>query len=195
VHGGDAALGAAVAANPGAPIHFVPDATSDLARALGLGAGATVDAPARVDLLDLSAGPSAVNMLVLGPAPDRLRRTHRRRRCRVEVDGRVLWDGPASTVLVATGEYLRHLDVVPKGHPGDGRLEVQVYALAPGQRVRMRRRLATGTHVPHPEIVMGAGTRACVQWDRPVSVEVDGVARDEAAILTATIRPAGLTLV
>ena len=40
----------------------------------------------------------------------------------------------ATSVVVANGQFLRGLDVVPRGHPGDGRCEVQVYALAPSAR-------------------------------------------------------------
>ena len=54
---------------------------------------------------------------------------------------------------VAVGQWLRGLDVVPRGHPGDGRVEVQVYGL---RRARTRGRCVTAsppaTHVPHPRI-------------------------------------------
>ena len=43
-------------------------------------------------------------------------------------------------------------DVVPRGHPGDGRVEVQVYAVRPGQRAGVRSRLPQGVHLPHPDI-------------------------------------------
>ena len=195
VHGGDAALSAQAAVHAGAPIHFVPDASSDVARALGLGVGQAVNAPATIDLLDLGRGVPAVNMVVLGPGPDRLRRRHRRRGCRVEIDGRVVWDGPATTVVVASGEYLRGRDVVPRGHPGDGRLEVQVYALASSQRAGMRRRLATGTHLPHPQIQTAGGERATVQWARPVRLEVDGVDHGVARALAVVVQPGALTIV
>jgi len=136
-----------------------------------------------------------VNMVVLGPPPDRLGRRHRRSHCRVEVDDRVVWDDPATTVLVATGEFLRGHDVVPRGHPADGRLEVQVYALAPGQRGRMRGRLATGTHLPHPQISTAGGTAVRVQWDRPVRRELDGVERGAATSSSVVICPGALHLV
>lgn len=196
VHGGDAAL-AAVAATTSSttPVRFVPDTTSDLARALGLHVGEGVAQPQAIDVLDVDPTGPAVNMVVLGRPPDRLRRVHRRRRCRVEVDGRVLWDGPATGVLVANGEYLRANDVVPRGHPGDGRLEVQVYALAPAQRARMRLRLRTGTHLPHPGIHTAQGGRVAVRWARPAALEVDGEARGAAVAVEVVVRPGALRLV
>ena len=35
----------------------------------------------------------------------------------------------ATTVVVLVGQYLRGADVSPRGHPGDGAAEVQVYAM------------------------------------------------------------------
>jgi hypothetical protein len=193
--GGDAELAALALAHPGVAVRFVPDATSDLARSLGVGVGGgRGSGEVTVDLLRLDDADGAVNMVVLGPPPDRLGRRHRRRACRVEGDGRLLWEGPATTVVLANGEFLRGADVVPRGHPGDGRFEVHVYALDPGQRAMMRARLATGGHVPHPGIVTASVTRAVVRFDRAVRVEVDGCPRRPAAGLDAAIEPGALLL-
>jgi diacylglycerol kinase family enzyme len=137
----------------------------------------------------------AVNMVVLGPPPDRLRRDHRSHQCRVEVDGRLVVDGPCTTVVVANGEYLRGLDVVPRGHPGDGRFEVHVYAVPPAERRRMRSRLRTGTHVPHPGIMTAQGMHVVVQWDGPVRQEIDGAGRPPTRALEVTLGAGELTLV
>ena len=58
----------------------------------------------------------------------------------VSVDGRAAFDGRATTVVVATGQFRRGLDLVPRGHPGDGRAEIQVYALTRPERARAARR-------------------------------------------------------
>ncbi len=79
-------------------------------------------------------------MVVLGVPPDRLRRFSRRISVTVTVDGTEWFTGKATTVVVATGEFRDGLDLVPRGHPGDGRVEVQVYALAPRERAGMRAR-------------------------------------------------------
>jgi hypothetical protein len=175
VRGGDPALARAV--GEGARrVRFEPDASSDLARALGLGRVATGGGPElALDALRLvePAG-LAVNAVVLGTAPDQLRRCDRRHGIVVRVDGRVVFDGRAAGVVVAVGEFLRGLDVVPRGHPGDGVAEVQVYALAPGERPEMRRRLRAGAHVPHPRIRERTGARVDVRASRPLPLEVDG---------------------
>jgi hypothetical protein len=192
VHGGDATLGAAVASGR-ASVRFVPDAHSDLARALGWGSGARPAEAITVDVLRIAPDLTAVNMVVLGVAPDR-RSLRARRRCRVEIDGRLMWDDRATTVVVANGEYLRGFDVVPRGHPGDGRLEVHVHALGVRQRRRMRARLRTGAHLPHPGIRIAQGTLVHVRWDRPVDLEVDGTKRGRRQDVVVRLDPQALTL-
>ncbi|MBM3672920.1 MAG: hypothetical protein FJW86_12185 [Actinobacteria bacterium] len=197
VRGGDADLGAAIAGQSGAEtrIRFVPDGPSDLARALGLTAGVPAGEPVTIDAIRLDSGLVAVNMVVSGLPPDRRRQWVRPRRCVVEVDGRATWDGPATTVLVANGEYLRGHDVVPRGHPGDRRLEVHVHALGGRQRRQMRSRLVTGIHLPHPDIRTAQGSTVTIGWDRPVPLEVDGVGRTPTRAVTARLMPGAAVLV
>jgi diacylglycerol kinase family enzyme len=196
VEGGDAELAAAAArAGPGARVRFRPDESSDLARALGLVPGAAaIGVEVAVDVLALDDGRPAVNAVVMGIPPDRLRRWHRAVPTRIEIDGRTVFDGTATTVVVASGQYLRGLDVVPRGHPGDGRVEVQVYALRPGERAGMRRRLAVGGHVPHPRIQQRSGRVVRVEQGRAGPLEVDGEARGAAAAVALEVVPGGLHL-
>ncbi|HEX6311845.1 MAG TPA: hypothetical protein VF152_09475 [Acidimicrobiia bacterium] len=179
VAGGDADLAAVVAARPGARIEFRPDAGSDLARALGVPGGRRPADAHELPLDALSLGDAlglSVNIAVLGTPPDRLRWWSREHDLEVVVDGRERFRGKATTVVVANGQYLRGADVVPRGHPGDGRVEVQVYRLRRGERRAMRRRLAQGAHVPHPRIREIPGRRIEVQTTgRGLPLEVDGV--------------------
>jgi hypothetical protein len=196
VDGDDAALAAAGAATPaGTRIRFRPGPSSDLARALGLVPGAAATpVEVAVDLLALADGTHAVNAVVLGRSPDRLRWWTRSRPTEVEVDGRPFYSGSATTVVVANGQYLRGLDVVPRGHPGDGRAEVQVYELAARERAGMRRRLPTGTHVPHPRIHQRTGRRFLVRRGGRGRLEVDGHTRGTAPGLQVEVVPGGLLL-
>ena len=197
--GGDAELAALAASTPGALVHFVPDGRCDLARAIGL----TTQAPATwelpIDAIDVHIGEGdgkgdriAVNMVVLGTRPDRVRRWTRSQSFTVHVDDRVVFDGPATSVVVANGQFLAGLDLVPRGHPGDGRLEVQVYAVGPGERAAMRRRLATGTHVPHPGITSVSGRRIRVRTARPAPGEIDSVADAPSDDWSLEVRPGAL---
>jgi hypothetical protein len=195
VEGGDAALAEALATKPaGALVAYRPDRSSDLARALGYAPGRASGHEVTIDVLALDDGSRAVNAVVLGPPPDRLRWWHRSTSTSVEVDGAVLFVGSATSVVVASGQYLRGLDVVPRGHPGDGRAEVQVYAVVRGQRRAMRHRLPGGTHVPHPGIRQRSGQRITVSRERPGTLEVDGRARGRATGLGVEVVPAALRL-
>ena len=172
VHGDDRALARAVADHPGALFRFRPDPASDLARAVGL-----TDRPSATELpLDALAydGGLAVNMIVAGRAPDRLRWSDRMTDTVVVVDGREVFSAKATTIVVATGEFLRGNDVVPRGHPGDGRAEVQVYAVAGRERAQLRDRVRTGAHVPHPAIVQRSGRTIEVVRFGTRGAEVDG---------------------
>ncbi|MGH9001473.1 MAG: hypothetical protein ACRDY7_19040 [Acidimicrobiia bacterium] len=199
IGGADADLAAAVAgAAPGALVRFSPSPHSDVARALGLSGGDARVASRAVPMDALSLdGPRgaalAVNAVVSGVAPDRLDWRHVRRAVDVVVDGssRTV---PATTVVVLVGQYLRGADVSPRGHPGDGVAEVQIYGLAPGQRRAMRDRLGSGAHLPHPGISTQRARRVEIRWHRPVPLEIDGRAVGQAATLTLCVVPGAYRL-
>ena len=127
----------------------------------------------------LLAGVVAVNVLVL--------------RLNVQLDGRPWFEGRATTVVVANGQFVRGADLVPRGHPGDGWAEVQVYTLGRRERAEMRRRLPTGTHVPHPRILGGRARRIEVAA-RAFPVEIDGHRRRGSGRLEVTVVPASIRL-
>jgi hypothetical protein len=203
VAGDDADLVAVAASHPGALVRYRPSPPSDLARALGLGPGIDGTTEVAIDALAIDRDDGAVNavdtvdavnVVVLGPPPDRLRWTARASHITVRVDGRAWFSGRATTVVVANGQFLRGTDIVPRGHPGDGWAEVQVYALARRARRGMRRRLPTGTHVPHPGVRSGRAHRVEVEVARPLPVEVDGRPQGRTPRLVITLVPAAIRL-
>ncbi|HYL53402.1 MAG TPA: hypothetical protein VEZ15_15615 [Acidimicrobiia bacterium] len=191
VQGDDAELARVAARAPGALIRFRPAPGSDLARAVGIQTAGDAGVEVRLDALRAGEYGLACNMVVLGVAPDRIRRWSRRVGVRVTVDGMAWFAGRATTVVVATGEFHHGLDLVPRGHPGDGRVEVQVYALAPAERAGMRVRLAAGTHLPHPRIAQRTGRRIDVHWAGPVAsgrrIELDGRSRGRTDHVTVEV--------
>jgi len=60
------------------------------------------------------------------------------------------WRGPI--VAAMNAQFLGAWDVAPRSHPDDGRLDLLEADLSLGDRWEARRRLRTGTHVPHPGI-------------------------------------------
>jgi diacylglycerol kinase family enzyme len=86
-------------------------------------------------------------------------------------------------------------DVAPRSHPNDGRLDV--YDVSPSMplrdRVAARRRLASGTHVPHPAIDVQRVAAVQVEFDRPTPVWLDGVRVGEGRRLSIRVEPDALT--
>lgn len=191
--GSDVELAELARSHPGGLVHFVPTASCDLARAIGLTAQSPASWELPIDAIDLGDG-FAVNMVVLGTRPDRVRRWTRSRPLTVHVDDRLVFDGRATSVLVANGQYLAGRDVVPRGHPGDGRLEVQIYAVRAGERASMRRRLPTGTHVPHPDITSATGRRSRIRVAAPARAEVDGMGVPARRLWEVEVVPGALRL-
>ena len=196
VTGGDADLATAVADRPGVLVRFRPDATSDLAGAVGIGGEGEPRVEVALDLLRIDHGPGAVavNMVVIGTPPDRLRRLTRMFGANVRIDDRPVFHGPCTTVVVAIGQFRAGLDVVPRGHPGDGRAEIQIYAVPGGERRGLRTRLATGTHVPHPRITQRTGGRVTVSTGRSVALEVDGRPGPATDLVEVTVVPGAYRL-
>lgn len=73
----------------------------------------------------------------------------------------------ASGLVVANGQFLDSMSLVPRAHPADGQLEVLVFEGPSHDLLRMVPRLRTGSHLPHPR----------VRELRPRSVDVDGRGR------------------
>jgi hypothetical protein len=200
VTGDDADLAARAAGHPGALLRFHPSPRSDLARALGLGPEGTAATEVAIDALAVRSDGDgddarAVNAVVLGTPPDRLRWSVWSARVSVRLDDRPWFAGRATTVVVANGQFLRGADLVPRGHPGDGSAEVQVYALGRRERAGMRRRLPTGTHVPHPRIAVGRARRVEIEVaGRRLPVEVDGRRIGRSGRLDVTVAPASIRL-
>ena len=200
VSGTDQRLAEVLASGVADPlVRFLAAADSDLALAVGLVAGA---APAGlalpVDSLEMVGDGGletvAVNSIVVGIAPDRLRAWHRPAALSVDIDGASVDAGKATSLVVMNGQYLRHLDVSPRGHPGDGVAEAQLYALPPGARRAMRARLTTGAHVPHPAITIRKARRLVVRAARPAPLEIDARPAGRITELSITLRPGAYRL-
>jgi len=82
------------------------------------------------------------------------------------------WQG--RVVAVMNAEWIGCWDVAPKAHPNDGLLDVLDGDLSIDDRLKARRRLPTGTHVPHPGIAQSRVAALQVELDRPTPVWLDG---------------------
>lgn len=83
-----------------------------------------------------------------------------------------LFSGP--TVVAMNATFLGPLDLGPRAHPGDGRLDVTEGELPPGERRAGRRRARSGSHVPHPGLSERRVRHAQLEADRRWHVRLDG---------------------
>jgi diacylglycerol kinase family enzyme len=82
-----------------------------------------------------------------------------------------------------------------RAHPGDGRLDLVEAHLGPGDRLKARRRLPRGEHVPHPRIRIRQVTAEQLTLDPPTRVWLDGTPEGRASALSIRVEPAALLVV
>ncbi len=109
-----------------------------------------------------------------------------------------LWRG--HTVILVNGSFVGPLDLGPRAHPNDGRLDLTEGSLPRGQRRAGRRRARTGTHLPHPDLrarpVRSYEVVAAeVGRGRPLHVWLDGHHVGRFAELSVECRPDAVTVV
>lgn len=99
------------------------------------------------------------------------------------------WRG--RVVAVMNVDHIGDWNVAPRAHPNDGRLDIVEVdaAMTVRDRWAARRRLAAGTHVPHPRIRTRRAEAERWEFDRPTSVWIDGVAAGSSRIVEVEIVP------
>lgn len=105
------------------------------------------------------------------------------------------WRGPI--VAAMNVDHFGTWIVAPRAHPNDGRFDVVDVDAAMSFRDRLmaRRRLPSGSHVPHPAISVTTSTARRWEFDRPTRVWVDGSDAGRCRELEVTIRPDAFHLV
>lgn len=103
------------------------------------------------------------------------------------------WRGPVIAVMNA--QWIGRWDVAPRSHPNDGRLDVFEADLSLDDRLKARRRLRSGTHVPHPGIAERRVAALQFELDRPTPVHLDGEEVAVARRLAVRVEPDALTCV
>lgn len=104
------------------------------------------------------------------------------------------WRGPVLAVMNA--EFLGRWDVAPRGHPNDGRVEVQLAdpALSVRERWSARSRLGHGGHIPHPSIATSSVRSGSWTFDRALDVAVDGRSVGRSRTVGVRVRPDAATV-
>jgi hypothetical protein len=96
--------------------------------------------------------------------------------------------------LAMNAEFVGSWDVAPRSHPNDGRLDTFDVTMSTGERLKARGRLATGTHLPHPQIKERRVSAAQVDVEG-LDVWLDGDCIGPAKTLSIRVEPDALTVV
>jgi hypothetical protein len=155
----------------------------DVLRTLGLGDHQGPEPPARDDRL---AFPFDLGLAHLDDGSTTPFAAH-------VVARRRLWAGPF--VVVCNVGWIGRWYAGPRAHPNDGLLDVIRGALPFRQRVEARRRIVTGSHLPHPALTTHRVARWDQRFDRPVSVEADGEVVGTTRGLRVEVRPDSFVVV
>jgi hypothetical protein len=97
------------------------------------------------------------------------------------------WRG--RVVVVMNAQWLGRWDLGPKSHPNDGLLDVSDGRLSFGDRLKARRRLPSGSHVPHPDIRVTRTASEQFEFDPPLDVYLDGERVGRARTLSVRVEP------
>jgi hypothetical protein len=97
-------------------------------------------------------------------------------------------------VIAANGAFLGSWNIAPRAHPGDGKLDIVDADPSLRDRLAARRRLASGTHVPHPDITIRRREAMQIEFDQPTPIRLDG--RPVGRVRTVSVRtePAALRI-
>jgi diacylglycerol kinase family enzyme len=97
-------------------------------------------------------------------------------------------------VVAANAAFIGDWNIAPRAHPGDGRLDLLDGDPPLGDRWKARRRLASGTHLPHPDIAVRRVTAAQIDLDRPTPIALDGSRVGTARSLSIRVEPDAVDL-
>ncbi len=98
-------------------------------------------------------------------------------------------------VVAMNAQWVGPWNLGPRAHPNDGLLDTFDARLPVGDLAKVRRRLPTGTHLPHPGIKARRGAALTFELARPLPIWLDGERVDEGRTLVVRLEPDALRVV
>lgn len=95
-------------------------------------------------------------------------------------------------VTIMNAQWFGGWNLGPKGHPNDGRLDVSEFDLQLFEWRKVRARLATGSHLPHPRIATRRTAAVNFDFGKPTPVMLDGEPMARAKTLAVRVIPDAL---
>ena len=99
------------------------------------------------------------------------------------------------TVVVMNAAFVGRDNLGPRAHPDDGVLDVTDGRLNWWDRRRARARMPSGTHLPHPDLAVRRVRELAVEFGRPATVRLDGVAVGAFTALEVAVEPDAVVVV
>ena len=104
------------------------------------------------------------------------------------------WRG--RVVAAMNAQWMGEWDVAPRSHPNDGALDLLTADLSLRDRLKARRRLAQGAHLPHPGITERRATATQLDFSPALGIWLDGVRLPQRArALSLRVEADALTVV
>lgn len=103
------------------------------------------------------------------------------------------WRG--RVVAVMNAQWLGSWDLGPRSHPDDGLLDISDGDPGIADRVKARRRLPTGSHVPHPAITTKRVSAFQAEFAPALDIYLDGESVGRATAMSVRVEPDALTVV
>ena len=103
------------------------------------------------------------------------------------------WRG--RTWIAAIAAHHGSWNLAPRAHPGDGLLDVLDADIGFGDRMAARRRLPSGTHIPHPGITYRRTAADQVEFSNPTRIRLDVEDVGHATRLSVRVEADALRLV
>ncbi len=105
-----------------------------------------------------------------------------------------IFDG--ELLVIMNGSFVGQMDLGPRAHPNDGRLDVTSGAVPRGDRRAARKRVLSGSHVPHPALEERRTAADAFDLGRDgLEIEIDGRPIGRVARLEVSCRPDALVVV
>ena len=97
--------------------------------------------------------------------------------------------------VAMNAQWRRGWNLGPKAHPNDGVLDTYRAELGIADRLKILKRLPTGSHLPHPGIKVERAASVIAEFKHPISVEVDGRSVGRARHIAVRVEPDALRVV
>jgi diacylglycerol kinase family enzyme len=92
-------------------------------------------------------------------------------------------------------DFWRSYQLGPHAHPGDGVIDVYTGELQPGELAKVAPRAKTGTHVPHPRIVLARNDQPVVTLKSPLQLRADDERIGKGRRLQFSVVPDAITVI